>query len=728
MSSYGYGPPPPPPLPAQPSGAYGQQYQAPYQHGQSHGGHSHSRGGRGGGYYGGGRGGGTPGAGAGTDHQSRHGYGAYGGAQQYSQPAQYAHNGSVPSPYGALPQPPSSQQHWSPDPAGQHQPSPQAYYPPQAYQQQGPQGHPHTQHQPTYGQQPLYTPPNGTPAPPGPPSYGHQYQQQGGGYSHQWNASGSQPNAGHTNGGHTGHYGGRGRGGGYHHEQRGGGPKSHMMGPPIRIGFENGSSHGLGAGPPAPVSSRAYQPPPPPGPYGVPQGGGSPPPPPGPAGFGAPRPYQAYPPAGSPQHYDSNFNNSQNSRQYTRGGFHNGGGYRGGRTPYVDPKMRYNKKPGFYNNGPPGPHAAFTPNYHQKPDDIPNGKKKKRKTNTLGLTPGDESDEGEDEEAELVELIGSDAPNPVDIAAWIAERRSNFPTKERIKARLADSNGVGDKADIAVHPPTSATKSSAQTALERQQQKAEKLRRKLEKVESSIKRKREQQDEGDEMRDVEDDGAVSDTSLDSDDEAPETEPIHTDGSAVAAATVSAAAAKGGKSLDARKADPTKHCKYYSTGGTCGKKGKCRFVHDPAVREAALQERERNGGRITLKQRLVLNDKEQEDLTIIKTLQYLKEKGMMTVASKASSEDLPATDMMVETTVVDPTVSAEAAEPEPVAVADLPEAPSPTTNTETVSNGADPALSERYQGWDLSGFGNTGAEADETRASSQRTGAKPGNQE
>ncbi len=50
----------------------------------------------------------------------------------------------------------------------------------------------------------------------------------------------------------------------------------------------------------------------------------------------------------------------------------------------------------------------------------------------------------------------------------------------------------------------------------------------------------------------------------------------------------------------------------------------------------------NGGRMTLQQRLILNDKDQEDLTIIKTLQYLKEKGMMKdhVAAAESSPPTP----------------------------------------------------------------------------------------
>ena len=142
---------------------------------------------------------------------------------------------------------------------------------------------------------------------------------------------------------------------------------------------------------------------------------------------------------------------------------------------------------------------------------------------------------------------------------------------------------------------------------------ADKLRRQLRKVESSIKRKREQGDEGDEMRDT-----GSDES--SEDEKPEVMSTRSPAAAAAAAPA--------PPPPARKADVSRHCKYYSTGGSCGKKGKCRFVHDPEVREAAMKEREANHGRLTIQQRLILNDKEQEDLTILQSIQYIRDKGLM----------------------------------------------------------------------------------------------------
>ncbi|ERT00313.1 uncharacterized protein SPSK_08613 [Sporothrix schenckii 1099-18] len=761
MSSYGYGPPPPPPSSSQASGGYGHQYPSTYQQGPSHSGPS-PRGGRGGGYYGG-RGGGHAGQGGGSEHHAQPGYG-YGsqGPQQYGQQSHYGASTphSAPASYGGpSQQPPSQQQHqWSHEPSVQHHaPPPQGYYAqhpqhaqhaPQGYSQQPPQGQSPAQHQGSYGQQPPYGPPSG-PASSQTPYNHHQYQQPSAPPSQQWSGLGGQ------NGGYSGHYSGRGRGGGgYHHESRGGGSKAHMMGPPIRIGFENGGSqHGPGAGSPAPVSSGGYQPPP----YAAPQGGAPPQPPSGPSGYNG-APYQSYPPTGPgghggpvgpPQHYDPYYNN-QNNRHHQRGGFHNNS-HRGGRGGFTDNKMRYKKHNSTSHAGAPHtthPHS----NNHQKPDAASAGKKKKRKTNTLGLTPGEESDEEEDdEEAKLVELIGPDAPNPVDIAAWIAERRSNFPTKERVKAKLAGNDAGDSKPGDGAKPESAAVAShgaksvAGLTALERQQQKAEKLRKQLEKVESSIKRKREQQDEGDEMRDVEGngDGADSDASLDSklgsDDDAPEAVPIRTETAASVAAAAAAAAAKGVIPPAAKKADPTKHCKYYSTGGTCGKKGKCRFVHDPAVREAALQERERNGGRMTLRQRLVLNDKDQEDLTIVKTLQYLKEKGMMSGASAPLAQTAESgggtpgpgqSGASSKTQSVAPTSPGKSTTKPESGVASLPAAPSlgkkhqqqqqqqsppqpAQSDTGAAAGSASSAPTVRYQGWDLSGFGNTGVKSEES---------------
>jgi hypothetical protein len=262
--------------------------------------------------------------------------------------------------------------------------------------------------------------------------------------------------------------------------------------------------------------------------------------------------------------------------------------------------------------------------------------------------------------------------SPSDIAAWIEERRRNFPTKARVEARKAAAkthNGDAKK---------DADDRNAQ--LERQQQKAEKLRKQLEKVESSIKRKREQQDEGDDMRDVEVSSTSSDDSK-SDDDKPETMSTRQEPSSVPPPP--------------KKADPTKHCKYYSTGGTCGKKGKCRFVHDPSVREAALRDREMNGGRMTLQQRLTLNDKDQEDLTIVQSLKYLQDKGLL----KAKASDSSAAQSPPKPT----SLPANPVKSDPPH--GLPAIPPPSV--------VPPAPTVKYSGWNLSGFGNTGVKSSDS---------------
>ncbi|KAJ9137913.1 Zinc finger transcription factor [Pleurostoma richardsiae] len=631
MASYGYGPPPPAPPPAPPTNgpqAYGQQYSPPFPQQAARGGHPPRGGGRAGHHPGDARAGYPPGP-----------------------PVSYGYNGQQPQPYA--PQNPVQY------PLVQH--SQPGNYPAQQWPEQGhhqaqqpapaplaPQNyHPnfagHLYQQPSYSQQPSYA------APPQQP-YGQPYpvpqgpngppQQWVGPHPHPPHHPQSQPS-----------FTGRGRGG--HHGDRGP-SKAQVMGPPIRMGFDNGAHDH-----PAPVSNSYPQP------FGAPQGTGPYP----------PAPYQGYPPPqapapmpGPPQ-YDGHFNH--NNRHHSRGGFHTANNSFRSRPQFGGDKIRHNKKSG----GPPS-----TPNtQYQKPDAASAGKKKKRKTNTLGLTPGDDSDDDDaDEEAKLTEMIGADAPQVQDIAAWVAERRRNFPTQSHVKAKMAAvAAQTGDKVreeDL---------REAQNSALAKQQQKADKLRRQLEKVESSIKRKREQQDEGDEMRDVTASSSTSSSSK-SDDEKPEAMSVKQEQQPYLPPP-------------AKKADPTKHCKYYSTGGTCGKKGKCRFVHDPAVREAALKEREMNGGRMTLQQRLILNDKDQEDLTIVKTLQYLKEKGLMRddthTPRAAPNNGQPSSDLTTQLSAV------PKSHLPPPPINGLPAQPpmSAVSNTPTV----------RYQGWNLSGFGNTG---------------------
>ncbi|KAI1375589.1 hypothetical protein F4677DRAFT_421809 [Hypoxylon crocopeplum] len=249
------------------------------------------------------------------------------------------------------------------------------------------------------------------------------------------------------------------------------------------------------------------------------------------------------------------------------------------------------------------PHQPF--NSYQK-SDAASAKKKKRKTNTLGLTPGDDdSDDGVDEEKRLEELLGADAPGipDGDLAKWLAARKANFPTKTRIALKKDAAALSNQAADI------NEDKEVVSADVDPVEKEADRLRKRLAKLDRKIeKRKRAPNDEGDEMR--------SDSDDESDDDKPETMP--TDKSSAGFLPPP----------PITRADPSNHCKYYSTGGICGKKGKCRFVHDPAVREAALQERTMNGGRMTLKQRLLLNDKDQEDKDIIKTIVEMRSNGRL----------------------------------------------------------------------------------------------------
>ena len=201
--------------------------------------------------------------------------------------------------------------------------------------------------------------------------------------------------------------------------------------------------------------------------------------------------------------------------------------------------------------------------------------------------------------------------------AWLAERRSRFPTKARREAAAEELRQRREAGRLRKKEQAekAAKQDDNESKLERQQRKAEKLRRELEKLEQNMtgsKRKREDGDEGDEAR-----GQVSEEQSDQEsgsDSEPETASSRNHGPL--------------RMPPPPKAQLQRHCKYFSTGGTCGKKGKCRFVHDQEVRNQALRDKEANGGKMTLAQRLILNDTAKDDLTILKSIKYLKEKGLM----------------------------------------------------------------------------------------------------
>jgi hypothetical protein len=223
---------------------------------------------------------------------------------------------------------------------------------------------------------------------------------------------------------------------------------------------------------------------------------------------------------------------------------------------------------------------------------------------------------------------------PTDLDAWLAERKAKFPTKARREAAAEELRKRREQAQNGKpkkeNQDRSVKKEEGETKLERQQRKAEKLRAELEKAERKIqdsmsgsKRKRETGDEGDDDRgqvSEEDSGDSSDSSSES--SKPE----------------AMSSRNGGPRHIPQppKAQLQRHCKYFSTGGTCGKKGKCRFVHDQDVRDQALRDKEANGGKMTLAQRLILNDTAKDDLTILKSIKYLKEKGLLSDQHSASA--------------------------------------------------------------------------------------------
>lgn len=386
-----------------------------------------------------------------------------------------------------------------------------------------------------------------------------------------------------------------------------------LMGPPIRMGFDNerGGSHSTQPGnsfhlPPSNHHS--------------------------PVPFPQP-PYHVYPPQEFAHVSQRSPIDSVPYNPPQRGRGSGNTNYRGkGRADYQQHQFRTRHQQ----------NSAVKPDNHYKSagGEVGGKKKKKRRTNTLGLTPSgvDHEDSEEevddvDEEARLVTLLGPDTPQlPTDLEAWLAERKSRFPTKARREAaaeQLRIRREQNRESKLKKDNDKIVRKEEGETKLEKQQRRAEKLRLELEKAERKIqqeisgsKRKRENGDEGDDDHgQVSDDDADGLSTSDSDDK-PESLPLRNGGPSRLPPTP--------------KAQLQRHCKYFSTGGTCGKKGKCRFVHDQEVRNQALRDKEANGGKMTLAQRLILNDTAKDDLTILKSIKYLKEKGLMPEQLTASA--------------------------------------------------------------------------------------------
>lgn len=245
---------------------------------------------------------------------------------------------------------------------------------------------------------------------------------------------------------------------------------------------------------------------------------------------------------------------------------------------------------------------------------------------------------------------------PTDLAAWLAERKKKWPTAERVAAREAElakrraaaaEQSARDRAKAKKERDelaASAAKSAELSETERMQRKADKLRKQLERLErdledgkkSGTKRKRDSNDSGDEGNtvkqaggdlvdqviekatasakdDVEDSSEDTDESESNDD--PEEQTSHRTGPAKV-------------QPPSKKNILERQCKYFSTGGVCGKKGKCRFIHDQAVRDAAIREKDLSGGRPTLSQRLVQGEEDKKSLLLIRAIQRLKATGQL----------------------------------------------------------------------------------------------------
>ncbi|KAI9746115.1 MAG: hypothetical protein M1818_000796 [Claussenomyces sp. TS43310] len=681
---YNYPPPPPPPPQNGPPAGYHQYQQSPYGPHQSPRGGGRGRG-RAGSYNQDGRG----------DLHASSPYPSHAGGYNGQHPVAGGYVHQNPAPYIGPQAPPPAQtypppqwgqpqehhpQQQSPQVPMQHQPAPppvplsaQNYHPnyaPQVYQQP-------PQQQPHYGpQQPFQhsPPPNSYPQhapniqplhPSGPPQ--------------QWQGLSQTPPS------YSG--AGRGRGRGPGHPQGRGGFDAPLMGPPIRMGFDNDRS-----GESMPQASNGY-----PQPY-VNAQHSSPPVP-----FSQPA-YQGYSPQGSFQPrgghqghggrtpLDPNPFHSNGQNHRGRGGFH----HRGNKRDFAD-KMRHrnaknrDSNGSSYQNSIPSKTPRTANVDSAKSGEGKKKKKKKRKTNTLGLTPAteeyEESEEEDDvdEESRLAAAANDSAGEipkmPSDLASWLAERKNRWPTKARREAKEAElaerraraaEQSARDKArakkereereTLAIVEGEKGvekdTKPANETKLEKQQRKAEKLRRQLERAEQKLqdamkagtKRKRDTHDTGDDEvndgikqeRDVtiKQEGDMVDQVIAKATAAAEAGNSNSDSDESSEYTTATDSDDEPETHSSRQIAPTRvpaptkkpilerQCKYFSTGGTCGKKGKCRFLHDQAVREEALREKDRNGGRITLAQRLVQNDREKDDLTVVKSIKYLWAKGML----------------------------------------------------------------------------------------------------
>lgn len=138
----------------------------------------------------------------------------------------------------------------------------------------------------------------------------------------------------------------------------------------------------------------------------------------------------------------------------------------------------------------------------------------------------------------------------------------------------------------------------------------------------------------------------------------------------------------------------------------------------------MKEREANNGQLTIQQRLILNDKDQEDLTVLQSIQYLREKGVISAAD-ASSADGDTTSSTSNTRPQQPQPqSQQQPQPQtsslPAAHASLPKPPvrrdhglpphtPPPSALQVAKSGGG---NTQYKGWNLNGYGNNGLKSED----------------
>lgn len=233
------------------------------------------------------------------------------------------------------------------------------------------------------------------------------------------------------------------------------------------------------------------------------------------------------------------------------------------------------------------------------------------------------------------------------------ELRRDKDREERLAKHPDNISGANAVPEATSGP---SEKSTGETKLERQQRKAEKLRKQLEKAERKLqeamkagqKRKRSVGDIRSEDADIKHEevgvdqviGQATDNAsgqVSSSDDSLDSSDMDSDDAPEAVSSKS--------HLPLKVPPPVRpvirqQCKYFAQGLICGKKNKCRFVHDQATRVLALAEIA-GAGRISLADRFRANDREREDLTVLKAIKHLARQGVLndpTVTSQQATAD------------------------------------------------------------------------------------------